>query len=84
MSDGGTKSLQGDASSQDDFAGTEVIIVEGFAKFRDVKRWKQRYCVLTKLSPAAGKNTLLIYLQFAMLCALFHSAVAFKNAYPSS
>lgn len=34
MSDSVSMSKGGD----DDFSGTEVIIVEGFAKFRDVKR----------------------------------------------
>lgn len=29
---------KGSSGGDDDFSGTEVIIVEGFAKFRDVKR----------------------------------------------
>lgn len=29
---------KGFGGGDDDFSGTEVIIVEGFAKFRDVKR----------------------------------------------
>ncbi|XP_077285598.1 uncharacterized protein LOC143910867 [Arctopsyche grandis] len=34
---------------------TDQTIVAGWLKFRDNKRWKQRWGVATKLSPAAGK-----------------------------
>ncbi|XP_065350680.1 uncharacterized protein LOC135946398 [Cloeon dipterum] len=36
--------------------GKEVTVVDGYVKFRDNKRWKQRWGVVTKLSPAADRN----------------------------
>ncbi|XP_072157799.1 uncharacterized protein [Bemisia tabaci] len=33
----------------------DQTIVDGWLKFRDHKKWKQRWGVVTKLSPAAGK-----------------------------
>ncbi|XP_072157801.1 uncharacterized protein [Bemisia tabaci] len=34
----------------------DQTIVDGWLKFRDHKKWKQRWGVVTKLSPAAGKR----------------------------
>ncbi|XP_049855082.1 uncharacterized protein LOC126335669 [Schistocerca gregaria] len=36
--------------------GPDLTIVDGWLRFRDNKRWKQRWGVVTKLSPAAGKK----------------------------
>ncbi|RZF40657.1 hypothetical protein LSTR_LSTR009452 [Laodelphax striatellus] len=35
----------------------DCTIVDGYLKFRDCKRWKQRWGVVTKLSPAAAPPT---------------------------
>ncbi|KAF6213810.1 hypothetical protein GE061_011532 [Apolygus lucorum] len=34
----------------------DLIIFTSYLKYRDNKRWKTRYGVLTKISPAAGKT----------------------------
>lgn len=34
---------KGSTGGDEDFTGTEVIIVEGFAKFRDVKRVRLKF-----------------------------------------
>lgn len=37
------------------------VVIEGEAKYRDTKKWKTRWCVLTKLSPVADCLHLQLY-----------------------
>ncbi|XP_075210454.1 uncharacterized protein LOC142317791 [Lycorma delicatula] len=68
-----TKSVDGESSTcvseqeQDEILKvetiprTDLILIEGWLKFRDSKRWKQRWGVVTKLSPAADCLHLQLY-----------------------
>ncbi|RZF41295.1 hypothetical protein LSTR_LSTR000009 [Laodelphax striatellus] len=42
--------LQVDAAAK----SSDLVVIDGWLKFRDCKKWKQRWGVVTKLSPAAG------------------------------
>ncbi|KAK6323146.1 hypothetical protein J4Q44_G00054850 [Coregonus suidteri] len=40
---------------------TDSVVVEGYVKFRDGKKWKDRWVVLRKPSPVADCLVLLVY-----------------------
>ncbi|XP_063708816.1 uncharacterized protein LOC134837375 [Culicoides brevitarsis] len=48
--------IAGEGDDEDSMLLQDQTIVSGWLKFRDNKKWKIRWGVVTKLSPAAGKS----------------------------
>ncbi|RZF31968.1 hypothetical protein LSTR_LSTR012438 [Laodelphax striatellus] len=66
---GETCSLGADSENEEIFELTivegtppspDLTLIDGNLKFRDFKRWKPRWGVLTKLSPAAGLSLVIV------------------------
>ncbi|XP_022163216.1 uncharacterized protein LOC111028771 [Myzus persicae] len=48
----------------------DLTILDGWLKFRDNKKWRHRWGVMTKLSPAAGELVILFIYFYIMICVM--------------
>ncbi|XP_075210208.1 uncharacterized protein LOC142317533 [Lycorma delicatula] len=49
----------------------DLTLIDGYLKFRDLKRWKPRWGALTKLSPAAELEKLVLTSELLFLFTYF-------------